>query len=563
MSNVPATLSAAETPSAPRQNPRGEVQRTDLRRLLLVGLLAAGAALRLLQYLPNRSLWLDESLVVSSILDRSFGGLLQPLDYGQTAPVGFLFLVKIATLVFGTSELALRLVPLLAGLGALLLFVPVARRFLSRNALVLATALFALAPYLIYYASEVKQYSLDTLISLVVLALAIDAGEAPALDRPRALVLAAAGMLAVWLSQPAVFMLAGAGLVLGVRTLRSRDWPRVRVLVLVGASWVISFALAYAASRRGLADEAYMAAFWRAGFPTLPPSTLAEWLWLPDRLARLFREPLGAMGQDVSRMHIPQMFAGLIAFLGGCVWAVRSRDWRLALLLTPMLLVLAASALHLYPFGADWGTSGRVLIFLIPTLVMVMAEGAERLRLLLGRRAGVVAAAVLVTLMLYPSLVYAGVMVPQVRTEMKPLLEYANAHRQPGDLLYVYYNGRTTFEYYAPRYGWAREQTIFGTCARLEPRRYLADLDQLRGRPRVWVLFVDGFGAEDYPEKQLMLGYLDHMGKQLDDRVSHGASLYLFNLATEPTKPGPWKANPPTFPKSMVEMDCRGPWAPQ
>lgn len=562
MSNVPATLSVTETPSAPRQNAVGDAPRADLRRLLLLGLLAAGAALRLFQYVANRSLWLDESLIVSSILDRSFGGLLEPLDYGQTAPAGFLFLVKLATLWFGTGEFALRLVPLLAGLGALALFVPVARRFVSRNAVVLAMALFALAPYLIYYASEVKQYSLDVLVSLVVLALAHDAGEAPALDRRRAVVLGAVGVVAPWLSQPSIFMLAGAGLVLGIRALRSADWARVRVLVPVGAAWVVSFAGAYAASRRGLADEAYMEAFWETGFPTLSPSTLDEWLWFPLKLARVFREPLGAMGEDASGMHLPQVLAGLVAFLAGCVWAARSRDWRLALLLVPLLLVVAASTLRLYPFGADWLTSGRVLIFLIPTFVLLMAEGAERVRLR-WRRVGAAAAAVLVVLMLIPSVTYAVVRVPQPRTEIKSLLDYAASHRQPGDVLYVYYNGRSSFEYYAPRYGWDRSNTIFGICARLEPRRYADDLAKLRGRPRVWVLFVDGFGADGYPEKQLMLGYLDHQGKQLDDRVAHGASLYLFDLNTTPTKTGVWKANPPTFPKSMVDMDCRGPWAPE
>lgn len=561
MSNAPATLSATETPSVPRQNASGDAPRADLRRLLLLGLVVAGVSLRVLQYLANRSLWLDESLIVSSILDRSLGGLLEPLNYGQTAPVGFLFLVKLSTLLFGTSEFALRLVPLLTGVGALLLFVPVARRFVSSNALVIATAIFALAPFLIYYASEVKQYSLDVLVSLAVLALASDAGEAAALDRRCALLLAAAGVVAVWLSQPAIFMLAGAGLILVVRAIRSTDWPRVRLLATVGTSWIVSFAGAYAASRRGLADEAYMEAFWSSGFPTLAPGTLEEWLWLPLSLARVFREPLGPMGEDASGMYLAQIAAGLIAFMAGSVWAVRSRDWRLALLLAPLLLVLGASVLHLYPFGAHWVSAGRVLIFLLPTFAMLMAEGAERIRLRLGRRSGPVVAAVLVALMLIPSLAYAAVRVPQVRAEVKPLLGYINAHRQPGDVLYVYYNGRPTFNYYARRYGWGPDNTILGTCARLEPRRYLADLDQLRGRPRVWLLFLEVGGAAGYPEKQLMLGYLDHLGKQIDDRVSHGVSVYLFDLTAPPTKVGPFPGKPPTFPPSMVEMDCRGPWS--
>ena len=36
--------------------------------------------------------WLDEGLLVSNFLDRSWAGLLEPFHRGQTAPLGFLAL---------------------------------------------------------------------------------------------------------------------------------------------------------------------------------------------------------------------------------------------------------------------------------------------------------------------------------------------------------------------------------------------------------------------------------------------------------------------------------------
>src|SRR6266566_3686397 len=85
-------------------------------------LIAFGFLLRIARYLANRSLWLDEVLLARNILDRSFFGLLAPLDLNQGAPVGFLMLQKLAVSALGGSEYALRFVPLLAGIISLPLF---------------------------------------------------------------------------------------------------------------------------------------------------------------------------------------------------------------------------------------------------------------------------------------------------------------------------------------------------------------------------------------------------------------------------------------------------------
>lgn len=547
--------------AAPRRSetpPSAKRRGVDTRRTALLALLAVGVFLRLAQYAGDRSLWLDESLLASSILGRSAGGLLEPLDYGQTAPFGFLLLVKLSTLLLGTSEYALRLVPFAGALAALALIVPVARRYVGRGALPVAVALFALAPYLLYYSAEVKQYSLDVLVSLVVLALAADAADEARLTRRTTLLLLAAGMLGVWLSQPAVFMLAGTGLVLGLGAVRAGDWPRARVLAAIGAAWLASFAGAYLVARRGLADPEYMQAFWRSGFFPLLPSSPRELLWLPVSFARVFSEPLGAMGKDVSGFGPPQVAAGIVAFTAGALWMRKERPARLALLGAPILVVLLASALRLYPFGSSWATGGRVVMFLIPSFVFLMAQGAEWL----WGRFGKIAGAAVVALMLIPSALYAVLTVPHARAEVKPLLEYANEHRAPGDLLYVYYNGRATLEYYAPRYGWHAGDTVYGVCSRFRPTAYLDDVARLQGRPRVWLLFVDGVGAEAFDERKFILSFLDHIGRRLDDRVSVGVSLYLYDLSARNASPGQFQVRVPQLTPS-VELDCRGPWGPR
>lgn len=554
---VPVPAAGATRPGGAIRSGPAMARAATRRRRQLIVLVAvlAGALLRVMQYAVNRAIWLDEALIVHNVLGRGFRGLMDPLELGQTAPYGFLALERAAVELLGSSEYALRLVPLLAGLAALALFPAVARRYVSAPARVVAVAVFALAPFLVYYASEVKQYSLDVLVATVVLWAAAELRD----RRPGAAgKAAAAGVLGVWLSQPAVFMLAGAGLALMHVAVRDGDRRRMAMLAAVGAAWLASFAGSYALSRRSLADPEYMQAFWRHGFMPLPPASAADWAWLPERFVRIFREPLGVVGENPFPVlqHL-QTAAGVVLFAAGVAWMFRRRPLRLAVAGLPLVLMVAASAVRAYPFAGDYLTSGRVLVFLLPSLALVLGEGAARVWR--AAPAGRAAAGGAVALLLVPSLVYATVSVPHARAEIKPLLEYSAEQRRPGDLLYVYYNARTQYRYYAPRYGWTDAGTVMGICARLRPEGYIGDMMRLRGRPRVWLLFVDGEGVDEFDERGLMLSVLDHVGRRLDDQVSVGASLYLYDLTPRAPEPPPFRAQVPTFAPDPA-LDCRGPW---
>ena len=62
-----------------------------------------GIVVRLVQYLSNRSLWADEAALALNIVNRSYSELGQPLDYDQAAPIGFLWLEKLAIDIFGNK----------------------------------------------------------------------------------------------------------------------------------------------------------------------------------------------------------------------------------------------------------------------------------------------------------------------------------------------------------------------------------------------------------------------------------------------------------------------------
>jgi hypothetical protein len=94
-------------PPAVRHAPHSPHSR---RRIVIVGLLASGAALRLWQYAADTSFWVDEITLAHNIVGRPLRRLLfEPLAFDQIAPKGFLLVQKLAALGLGPSELALRL----------------------------------------------------------------------------------------------------------------------------------------------------------------------------------------------------------------------------------------------------------------------------------------------------------------------------------------------------------------------------------------------------------------------------------------------------------------------
>ena len=511
---------------------------------------AMGLMLRLLQYGANRSLWLDEVLMLPTIVQPTFLELLNPGRWNHLAP-GFLFLEKLAATTLGQGELALRLVPLLAAIAALFVFMRIARDFVTPRAAPIAVGLFALSPFLIYYSSELKPYALDvavTTLLLLVVGVLHHRGVTPA----RAALLGGAGILAATFSLPSVFVSAGAAIALLAAAWRAGDRAGAGALAAVLAAWGVLFGAPYLMFVHGSGTNEYAREFWRSGFMPLPPRSLAELAWFPESFFQVFRDPLGVFSDQQSASGVFAATAGMVSFAVGVVWMARNRPERLWILVAPILLALLASGLELYPFGGSRVAAGRVLLFLVPLFFLVMAEGAAQLFELFRGRARVVPLAVL-GLMFVPSIVWGLVAVPVTRTEIKPLLSYLEEEARPGDVLYVHYDIRHAFEHYSPAYQLGEMRYVRGVCARGEPAGYLDSLARLQGEPRVWILFADGKGAGFFDERAISIGYLEHAGQRLDDQVSFGASLYLYDLSGAGGGAAPYRVDLPVVPLSVAD----------
>jgi hypothetical protein len=176
-------------------------------RLLLFAAISAGIALRLAEYLRNRSLWGDEVAIATNLRLRGFGGLLHLLSYNQTMPIGLLFVLKTFVSTLGHSELVLRLPALLAGCALIVLTWKLMGKVEEMPIVIVVVALMATSSLLIDYSAEVKQYGVDAVVALVILHLGMVTlkGEGPQAWRD----LIVTGAIAMFFSQPIILYWQG------------------------------------------------------------------------------------------------------------------------------------------------------------------------------------------------------------------------------------------------------------------------------------------------------------------------------------------------------------------
>jgi hypothetical protein len=493
-----------------------KLEHASISRYLAVGIILFGIVLRIGQYIANRSLWFDEAMLALNIVGRSFGGLTQPLDYSQGAPVGFLFIQKAATYMLGNRDYVLRLFPIIAGMAAMFLIYKVANLYLEGTGIFAAIWLFAVSDRLVYYASEAKQYSSDVVISLFLLFSAYNCLKEDSNQR-HFIGLALLGSIAMWISHPALFTIGAIGIGLLMDRLLNKDWRKLLWLGYAYLAWLVNFAGVYYISLRLLAANSILIKFWQDYFMPIPP--WRDLAWFPKTFSSALENPAG-----LSFISI-----GAIAFLIGCL-SLFLRRWQIALVLfLPFAAVLLASGLEKYPFG------DRLLLFLVPFTFMIIAEGLERARSVfskVNRWAALGAWFVLVLLLVYDptSLALRNLADPPMREDIKPVMSYVQEHKLNNDLVYVYYGAMPAFDFYAPQYGFRQDDYVVGVTSRKRPTKYLKDLKNLVGRGRVWFVFSHNCSWCTVNEEVYYLENLNKMGTELDEYSSAGASVYLFDL---------------------------------
>lgn len=523
--NTPSPASGVPEPPRPRWEAR------------LAGcLVLVGALLRIRAYLSARSLWFDEALLGHAMQERSFAGLFLPLDYNQRSPLGFILLSKLSTALFGNSDLAVRLIPLLAGIAMLPVMYAVGRRLIGPRGALVALALAALSPPLLYYSNEFKQYSGDALWTLLVLLAVLPLfGQAAQKERGRDRrwwVAAIAGITAVWFSHPILFVLAGAGTALAVHFAIQRRWTDIARTLGLGAAWVASFGVGWLFLVGGQSAPQHLREALRDGFPPLEFwitgwaryvwqrldaflefSAGYHFTWLLDEQTRFWARPPGGS---------PTLWiAGATGLLGAAALLVR-RGSMVLLLLAPLGFMILASLARQYPL------LDRFFVFALPLLYLAIGAGVAAL----WRRRGLpgaVAGALLSLALIGPYAVHAGTTLvrPTVVEEIKRVTDWVESGWRDGDVAYVAYTSRIQYEYYDMYAGRIRiptEHRLIGQHVSLGESE--EEIEPLREYDRIWAIFSHYY-ADD---RDIPIAAIERIGRLVETFEAPGAVGYLYEV---------------------------------
>jgi hypothetical protein len=385
-------------------------------------LLLLGVAARFRQYAACPSYWYDEAYTLLNIFSKSFVDLLGPLDNNQVMPPLFAWTQRALYLLAGSGEWAMRLPSFLASVAALLLMVPLARRFVRGPGWVVVVALCAVSDHALYHGYEAKPYSGDFLIAELILLAGFNVVIAREWRWLEFAVLAVCALLGPWASLPSVFVLAGASVALFCAAWRRGDrrwWVGSLVFNVLLAS---SAALLWLCVGRHAVEYPFLKQQWVVGWNGFPDtrSFTASMRWLVQRPFDIADYGTGAMG-------IPLV---LLALAGGFALAKQSRAL-LVLLLAPFGIAIVAACLQRYPLG------DRTAFFLAPSCWLLAGVGLSAVLSRSGKLVWVGVA--LVTILVLPGTVRMSkaLVVVSPKIEYREALVHVHERLAAGDHVWV------------------------------------------------------------------------------------------------------------------------------
>ena len=532
-----AALPGGAAPSAPPAD-WGRWAERGLWAVVVLGVVA-----RVARYLADRPLWADEATVALMVLDRSLAEQWVARPDDPVTPIGFLVLAKLCSLVFGGSELSLRLVPFLSGMASIPLFYRLGRSLVPRREARLALLLFCISEPLIFYTSEFKQYSSDVLVALAILTPGAQLLAASPPVHRTVVGVALVSAIGIWFSLPAIFVSAGlvAALLAGTRRAepgahRSRFVSGLGIAASTGASFLLCYFTTLATHQANAAREGWWATF----YPPLEGSA-SGLAWYLRTFVDFFNDPLGFPAAGV--------VAG--AFVIGAIALARRRDGALVLLAGPVVFAFAAAVLRLSPFptSSQYGLLdsyypffGRVLLFAVPLVMLVVASGftalfgvserptgegavaPERSRALIFVAS--LALAIALATPLYV-LVRNTVSPPQIQ-DMRTLAETMLPFAEPSDRLLTLGYAEPAVDYYMLRSGLPRPSDVLRLRRQADVQPLLETLATIPPGGRFWFVTVHHPHWPTRAEREQLLPVFDRIAFELQSIESFRGHAHLY-----------------------------------
>jgi len=455
-----------------------------------------GLILRLIQFAFHTSMWFDELTCALNVRDRSFYQLITgSLDYNQVAPVGFLLLEKLATVIFGINDHAYRFFPFLFSVFSLVLFLKISKQFFKGIPLLCVFTLFACSVSQWFYGGEAKQYAGDVAASLFMVWSGLQLMK-PDLKKTVTWFIAGGGFLIILCSMPAVVI---APLVLSVafiRLIRKKISVIKQSFFLIACCWAIACLLLtlYAKYVISTTVQDAMSNYWERGF--FPLDNIASALtWIPYTLNKELGFFLTCWMTDTMPGIKYIALALVILSLPGLIYLFNKYKSVTIILFAPLCTAILLAIFKVLPFDT------RVAVYATWPLLISGIAGIQALRQWIPKLFTPAVSAVAGLGIALPILLIT-IFIPSERPPFQAqptqlVLHELKKQMRPGDILYVYFKTRHALNFYGAREG-VTKYHVGGNYKTIEP--YLRQLDSLKGNKRVWFMYSQWTERQTFPD---------------------------------------------------------------
>lgn len=377
-------------------------------------------------YTVNRSLWLDEAMAAYSFSKRDFWNLTESIfEWNQSAPVLYLYIVKLITLIFGNTETTLRIFSFISYIAMLFMVYLLLKYTLKVKTGLLAAAFTSGIGLLLYYANEFKPYMTDAFAVLFVIFLYYLFTS----SKLKWKYLILSYMILLWLSNPVCFFIAGIFLYEFIKSIKEKNTKFLKEIIVGGIFIFISFVIYFFYWLKPVMDAGEMFAYWEnQSFPIIPLS--GDDL---ERASSLITSIITHIGTYKVIFLIVSLEAMLVNFF-------TEKNKYIFVIFNGIIITLAASSFGMFP------VSGRLFLFIYPIFVVLTFYVLGKLFENEKNRIFVLILIFIFTLANNTVIDYRN---PQnvFQEEANPLIEYVRNNIKADEELYVYHHTVPVFEY--------------------------------------------------------------------------------------------------------------------
>jgi hypothetical protein len=490
----------------------------------------------------NQGLWLDEAAVASGFLQDTLPQIIFYREWQPPSPPLLGLLARAATDIFGLSNFSLRLVPVLSSILALVLWVFLSRRLLSAPFAVISSALFALSPALVAWASAAKHYSSDLAAAVLLLGATVLYLESP--SPRRFAVLLTVCVIALLLAFTAVMYLPAVFVAVWISQTKDNRARLLTIVTLTGAIAAANYLLLIAPVK-----DPNLQQFWHESFPA-SLSPLVSLRFFARGIASLACDFLLPAGLESVAGNSLLQLAILTPMAIGLFTSLRKPAILTATAL-PVLTAIGLAYIGRYPFSHR-----RTSLYLAPCFILLFARGLEAIWERLSKLFPVgwkEAPAWVPAISLGMAVLYFGI--TDFRKPPAPPKEDGYAAVQAlrnsvsdGDLIYVHASARFQTRLYLKMIGWKPAHIVYGntgwSCCSFGIDFQKANRDDsffqqdfrraLTGCPggKIWLIYSARPGAINFVgrnEADLHRDLLNAMAcRQSDERAFEGLTLRSF-----------------------------------